>query len=71
MPDPYAEAITRLDAAMQEADVEEIYNLRAVINALWDVVWDLAGNGGDDLDDVLKLYAKRVEVHRTTRRPNA
>jgi hypothetical protein len=71
MPDLAADIRARLDAAMQEADVEEIYSLRDEVNALWDVVNDLAGNGGDDMDDVLKLYAKRVEVHRTTRRPNA
>jgi hypothetical protein len=49
-------------------DVEEIYELRDEINALWDVVNDLAGNGGDDMDDVLKLYAKRVKVHTENRR---
>ena len=59
-----------MECAEHEEDLQEIYSLRDEINALWDVVNDLAGNGGDDMESVLKLYAKRVKIHREDRKPS-
>ena len=59
-----------IQQADNKADVEEIYALRDEVNALWDVVCDLVGNNGDDIDDVSKYFLKRLAIQKEMRTGN-
>lgn len=50
------------ERADHAADVQDIYDLRDQVNALWDIVYE------QDVPGVMDLYGKRVEEHRRTRR---
>ncbi len=56
------------ELSIRDADVEEIYDLRDQINALWDV---LHAHGAGDVNKWREFYVERLEAHRNGRRPHA
>jgi hypothetical protein len=58
--------LTELSA--RDSDVEDIYDLRDQVNALWDVIH---AQGAGDTGRWTALYEERLEVQRDTRRPHA
>ena len=58
--------LTELSA--RDSDVEDIYDLRDQVNALWDVVHVLATDDG--VAQAQAHYTERLEAHRNARRPH-